>query len=65
MPASLITDAQVAHQIQQWAVLISEMKLGVFFYVFGAKAISMHEKKWIGRMCLHEEEIYLLGCDHV
>lgn len=40
MPASLITDAQVAHQIQQWAVLASEMKSGVFFYVFGAKTIS-------------------------
>lgn len=34
MPASLITDAQVAHQIQQWAVLFSEMKLGGFFSIF-------------------------------
>lgn len=44
MPASLITDAQVAHQIQQWAV--SEMKLGFLSYVFGAKAIANKRANW-------------------
>lgn len=66
MQASLITDAQVAHQIQRWAGLVSEIKLGGFFPMFLVqKLLQMHKRKWIGRMCLHEEEIYLSGSDYV
>lgn len=66
MPASLITDAQVhAHQIQQWAVLVSERKLEFFPTFLVQKLFQMHERQQIGRMCLHKEEIYLSGCDYV
>lgn len=65
MPASLITDAQVVHQIQQWAVLVYEMKLGIFPMFLVQKLVQMHERKQIGRMRLHEEEMYLSECDYV